>query len=700
VHRVFHAVAAATIVLGAATHVFAQATLRTGLGGPRGYGTNCMPPSDDGSWPASTTTGLDITAAFPSGLDFFGTTYTQVWINNNGSLSFTGPLAAYTPKAFPFSTLPIIAPYLADVDTRTGTTCTSTSYPSGGGYPAGATCMNPSSDGVWWAITPGQLVVTWDQVGFYACHASPVMTFQLVISAPTSSCGASRDYTIEFRYNQCGWEVGDASGGTFGFCSQGGATCTPAQAGFQAANETDYETLPDSLAKGISTEVCTASNLSPAQPGVWQFAVRGGGRCPNTDQVCATGKLGVCSVGQVACASNDQSECVQVHAAGPSQCNGLDNDCDGVIDTGPCPTGTVCNGTACVAACGPGTCPVGQTCTDAGACVANDCLNVTCPAGESCVGGACVDRCSGVICPIGLACHGGVCADPCAGIHCSAEEVCENGECTPSCPCNACAASQTCETSGPEAGHCVATACATVACPSGQVCQSGACVDVCTGAVCPTGQTCTAGACVACGGAGQACCAANACESPQKCGGGGTAGVCGCTAATVCPMGQDCGSASDTCGGTIICGVCGASQTCSNNQCVIPVADAGVPSSDAATAPDAGTESDASIARDAGITSDASTTSDAAPDGETGNDAGGIAGSASGSGLDASVQLDSGSQDAAAPEGRNPNDKTGSSAGCGCRVALATETGSSLSLLGFAAIAFVGCRRRRPRVRR
>jgi hypothetical protein len=33
----------------------------------------------------------------------------------------------------------------------------------------------PTTNGVWWSMSPGQLLVTWDQVGFFPCHAAPVM---------------------------------------------------------------------------------------------------------------------------------------------------------------------------------------------------------------------------------------------------------------------------------------------------------------------------------------------------------------------------------------------------------------------------------------------------------------------------------------------------------------------------------------------
>jgi MYXO-CTERM domain-containing protein len=517
-NRKTFALVAALLALTSARQAHAQATLVTGLGGPVGFGTSCMPPNDDGSWPPplpdGTEPGLDLTPAFPSGLHFYSGSYTTAWINNNGNVSFKGALSTYTPNAFPGAPEPMIAPYWADVDTRQGAECLDPNYPNGAGYPAGATCTSgpeyssaPTTNGVWWSLAPGRMVVTWDQVGYFACHPTPVMSFQMILTAVTACSSAGDagaeagatgiDFDIQFRYNLCGWEAGDMSGGTGGFCP-GGPGCTPAQAGFDSAEvpDTDYASLPMSLKSGISTELCTQSNLTPPQPGVWQFLVRDGQiLCPSAGQPCQTGEPGICGVGRLTCGVNGTTSCQSFTGPKPSQCNGLDNNCDGKIDTGPCPPGTVCNGAECVPGCVERGCGAGQICS-AGVCVAADCVNVTCPSGEYCVHGSCVDACSGVTCPVGQVCRVGSCVDPCAGLNCSTGAVCEDGACIPACPCTACTSSQTCEMSGPQTGQCVPTDCAAVTCLAGEVCQSGSCISACTGAVCPSGEICQTGKCV------------------------------------------------------------------------------------------------------------------------------------------------------------------------------------------------------------
>jgi MYXO-CTERM domain-containing protein len=511
--RTLASLAAILITFAVAGEARAAATLMTGLGGLVGYGTNCIPPNDDGSWPADNI-GLDITPSFPQGLHFYGGSHTRAWLNNNGNVSFQGALSTFTPNAFPGAPQPMIAPYWADVDTRDPlNTCNDGLHPSGGGYPPGATCANPPTNGVWWSLKPGQMVVTWDHVGFYSCHTTPTMSFQMILSSvgcalPNPDGGmAGLDFDIEFRYAQCGWEAGDASGGTAGFCpnmDSGFNFCTPAQAGFDSAEmpDMDYWSLPMSRMNGISTELCNNSNLMPAQPGIWRFSVRGGViQCPNAGKPCTTGMPGICAQGQLQCnvqggdGGMGGTTCVPITPARPSQCNGLDNNCDGMIDNGPCPVNYVCQGASCVPKCSEASCPPGQTCV-ADVCVETACIGVTCPAGKRCSAGMCVDDCSGVTCPLGQVCRLGSCVDPCLGLNCGTGQVCEKGMCVPECPCTMCAANQTCEMSGSLIGHCIETDCISKFCPPGNVCKMGNCVDACMGAVCPTGQMCMTGMCV------------------------------------------------------------------------------------------------------------------------------------------------------------------------------------------------------------
>ena len=52
-------------------------------------------------------------------LNFYGATQSSLYVNNNGNVTFNGPMWTYTPFGLTTATgSPIIAPYFADVDTR------------------------------------------------------------------------------------------------------------------------------------------------------------------------------------------------------------------------------------------------------------------------------------------------------------------------------------------------------------------------------------------------------------------------------------------------------------------------------------------------------------------------------------------------------------------------------------------------------
>ncbi len=197
------------------------------VGGAAGYGTLAMGRNDDES-----SSRLDL----PFDVNFFGTTYNSFFVNNNGNITFDGPVSTYTPRPFPIASQPMIAPYWGDVDTR----CLSC-----GEVYVGA----PNADTV---------AVTWNNVGYYSNHSNPTNNFQLLLR----NQGAG-NFDIEFRYDRLQWTTGDVSGGI------------PAQAGFDAGNLTDFFTLPGSRTAAV-LDLDNTSNVSPDTPGLWSFAIRAG----------------------------------------------------------------------------------------------------------------------------------------------------------------------------------------------------------------------------------------------------------------------------------------------------------------------------------------------------------------------------------------------------------------------------------------
>ncbi len=462
------------------TPAHAEAPLLTGLGGPRSFGTECLHRNDDGS-----SVAIDLTEAFPEGLDFFGTRHTRVFVNTNGNITFNDDLSTFTPDPFPVADQPMIAPYWADVDIREPDSSGGTFSSCATGGSSGDACHNPTENGVWWNLSPGRMVVTWHRVGYYRCHTDLRMNFQLILTAsPTCSAG---DFDVEFRFNQCQWTTGDASGGTDGF---GG---TPGQSGFDAGNSVDFVEIAGSRTEEIHNILCRDSNVDDS--GVWQFQIRSGAViCPDAGDLCDTGMIGVCAEGRTQCVGGG-TECQPVVPAAPERCDNLDNDCDGMVDEEDgdplCDATKVCDGT-CIARCFEGGCAPGFSCGEDGLCVEDGCEDVECPPGQRCSGGECVGACDGVVCPPGQSCRGGRCLDLCEGLECDPGcSICSEGDCVPECSATSCPEGETCG----DDGRCLPTACVGVSCEPGFYCTASGCVDECEGTVCPDGLECLEGEC-------------------------------------------------------------------------------------------------------------------------------------------------------------------------------------------------------------
>lgn len=145
---------------------------------------NTLAANDDGST-ASVNIGFNV--------NFYGVNQGTLYVNNNGNVTFTGPLATYTPFGLLDSTIPIIAPFFADVDTRTGSVVTYGQDIIGGKSVFG---------------------VNWINVGYYSTNTDKLNSFQLILTDRSDI--AAGDFDFEFNYDQILWETGDASGGTDG----------------------------------------------------------------------------------------------------------------------------------------------------------------------------------------------------------------------------------------------------------------------------------------------------------------------------------------------------------------------------------------------------------------------------------------------------------------------------------------------------
>ena len=214
--------------------------------------------------------------------------------------------------------------------------------------------------------------------------------------------------------------------------------------------------------------------------------------CTGGGAACNTHLPGVCAQGIQQCRAGSLT-CVPTTMGSAEVCDGVDNDCDGMVDDGAemCGRGRVCDRGACVERCVEGSCFEGQECTLQGTCVAQGCERISCDPGERCTEGRCVGLCENVVCPHGQTCRSGRCVDPCAELTCDTDQVCVAGRCEARCPCRRCGEGEACDPNG----RCMTAGCSATSCGQGEYCERGTCIDACTGARCPTGQECAMGEC-------------------------------------------------------------------------------------------------------------------------------------------------------------------------------------------------------------
>jgi hypothetical protein len=181
-----------------------------------GFDQNTLSRNDDGYSNSPVDMGFSV--------NFFGNTYSSLYVNNNGNVTFDAPQSIYTPYSLETTSRVIIAPFFADVDT------------SSAGSPV--TYGTGTYNGM------NAFAVNWVDVDYYFSESAHTArnSFQLLlVDRPDVGTG---DFDIYFDYDQIQWETGTASGGDS--LGLGGSS---ARAGWSNGSGQSYE-LPGSAING------------------------------------------------------------------------------------------------------------------------------------------------------------------------------------------------------------------------------------------------------------------------------------------------------------------------------------------------------------------------------------------------------------------------------------------------------------------
>ncbi len=175
------------ILVGSAENAYATAVRP-------GFNTNTLADNDD-----SSTGTVNLGFSGDGKIKFFSFESDNLYVNNNGNISFDSPLATFTPFDLSTTSRKIIAPFFADVDTRfTGLPVT---YGTG-------TVNGLDAFGVNWVMVDCNGVATPDN---QFPPATVFNSFQLILVERFDT--GAKNFDIELNYDTIKWEAGEASGG-------------------------------------------------------------------------------------------------------------------------------------------------------------------------------------------------------------------------------------------------------------------------------------------------------------------------------------------------------------------------------------------------------------------------------------------------------------------------------------------------------
>lgn len=231
--------AAGIFALGATSSAHAGAIHDAAL-----FNGNTLAANDDGSTGA---------VNFGFNVNFFGATYSQLFVNNNGNVTFDSRLSTFTPFSLLSTSHPMLAPFFGDVDTRGA---------GSGLVRYGTNTLNGRN----------AFGVNWINVGYYSSHVDKLNSFQLIM-IDRSDTGVG-NFDFEFNYDKVLWETGDASRGSGGL----GGDC--ARAGWSNGINASYEIAGSATCRAFldaSSQTGLIHNrLNSQTDGQYVFSVRNG----------------------------------------------------------------------------------------------------------------------------------------------------------------------------------------------------------------------------------------------------------------------------------------------------------------------------------------------------------------------------------------------------------------------------------------
>ncbi|KAL6474837.1 hypothetical protein MHYP_G00158770 [Metynnis hypsauchen] len=142
-----------------------------------GAGDTVNPRNDDGS-----SSAINLQSRF----SFFGHLYSQLFVNNNGHLTFDQSSNSYTPVQFSTYRRDIIAPFWTDIDNRATGNISYNQYTSGSVLLQATRDVNQYFPGVNFGAS-WVFVATWDKVAYYSYSGTQTSVQVVLISDGSSS---------------------------------------------------------------------------------------------------------------------------------------------------------------------------------------------------------------------------------------------------------------------------------------------------------------------------------------------------------------------------------------------------------------------------------------------------------------------------------------------------------------------------------